>query len=420
MADAAISEPSASRGAAAGARDRPAEGRRGAVPGAGRRRSTPRAPRSCSRPTSSSSPARRCAVAEALERAARRGVAGAGGGRRLRHRRRPGRVAGALEGGRRAVARLQPGARLARAAAAALAAAAPQAVRGRRRASPSAAASTCSTTTATRTTASSTSRASTSRCASRGPLVADAHEHDDARSGCACRSTREARQLRLRGGAASGARRGARRHRHAATAHGAGDSTPRRAPTRAPAARRPACCATTCAFARASSASTATRSRQAQQRDHHRQRLLRTRRARCSGRCCEAAERGVQGARCCCRAATSTSCSTTPAAAMYGVLLRAGVEIIEYAPSFLHAKVAVVDGPLGAIAPSARPTSTRSACCWRARPTCSCATTPSPPSCAATCSTRCATTGARIDSAAHMKRPFTVRSAAPATCALRR
>lgn len=36
--------------------------------------------------------------------------------------------------------------------------------------------------------------------------------------------------------------------------------------------------------------------------------------------------------------------------AMYGVLLAAGIEIIEYEPSFLHAKVAVFDGPQGAIA----------------------------------------------------------------------
>ena len=36
--------------------------------------------------------------------------------------------------------------------------------------------------------------------------------------------------------------------------------------------------------------------------------------------------------------------------AMYGVLLGAGIEIIEYEPSFLHAKVAVFDGPQGAIA----------------------------------------------------------------------
>ena len=36
--------------------------------------------------------------------------------------------------------------------------------------------------------------------------------------------------------------------------------------------------------------------------------------------------------------------------AMYGVMLDAGIEIIEYAPSFLHAKVAVFDGPQGGLA----------------------------------------------------------------------
>ena len=35
--------------------------------------------------------------------------------------------------------------------------------------------------------------------------------------------------------------------------------------------------------------------------------------------------------------------------AMYGVMLDAGIEIIEYEPSFLHAKVAIFDGPQGAI-----------------------------------------------------------------------
>ena len=35
--------------------------------------------------------------------------------------------------------------------------------------------------------------------------------------------------------------------------------------------------------------------------------------------------------------------------ALYGVLLDAGIEIVEYAPSFLHAKVAVFDSPQGAI-----------------------------------------------------------------------
>ncbi len=36
--------------------------------------------------------------------------------------------------------------------------------------------------------------------------------------------------------------------------------------------------------------------------------------------------------------------------AVYDVLLRAGIEIIEYEPSFLHAKVAVMDGEFGAMA----------------------------------------------------------------------
>ena len=38
------------------------------------------------------------------------------------------------------------------------------------------------------------------------------------------------------------------------------------------------------------------------------------------------------------------------ARAVYGVLLNAGIEIYEYAPSFLHAKVAVMDAPGGALA----------------------------------------------------------------------
>jgi len=36
--------------------------------------------------------------------------------------------------------------------------------------------------------------------------------------------------------------------------------------------------------------------------------------------------------------------------AVYGKLLAGGIEIIEYAPSFLHAKVAVMDGPTGTVA----------------------------------------------------------------------
>jgi hypothetical protein len=52
------------------------------------------------------------------------------------------------------------------------------------------------------------------------------------------------------------------------------------------------------------------------------------------------------------------------------------VRIFEYHRSHLHAKVAVTTntGP-----PSARPTSTRSACCWPGRPTSSSATRASRP-----------------------------------------
>ncbi len=55
---------------------------------------------------------------------------------------------------------------------------------------------------------------------------------------------------------------------------------------------------------------------------------------------------------------------------VYGALLAAGVEIHEYAPSFLHAKVAVIDAQESAPGrPWVRPTSIRCPCCWRARRT---------------------------------------------------
>ena len=61
-------------------------------------------------------------------------------------------------------------------------------------------------------------------------------------------------------------------------------------------------------------------------------------------RCSRRPRRGVQGARCCCRAATSTSCSTTPAGRCTARCCAPASRSIEYAPSFLHAKVAVIDG----------------------------------------------------------------------------
>ena len=47
---------------------------------------------------------------------------------------------------------------------------------------------------------------------------------------------------------------------------------------------------------------------------------------------------------CCCRAGSSTCCCITPRARCTASLLDAGVEIYEYHKSFLHAKVAVIDG----------------------------------------------------------------------------
>ena len=75
----------------------------------------------------------------------------------------------------------------------------------------------------------------------------------------------------------------------------AGTSTPTPTPPRARRrpARRPGAARQPALPQAASSTSTATPSAR-RARDHHRQRLLRSRRARCSARCCRAAERGVK------------------------------------------------------------------------------------------------------------------------------
>src|SRR6185436_3037527 len=98
--------------------------------------------------------------------------------------------------------------------------------------------------------------------------------------------------------------------------------------------------------------------------------------------------------------------------AMYGVMLDAGIEIIEYEPSFLHAKVAVFDGPQGAIATvgssnldpislllarEANVFMNNDAIASELR---------------AHLMEAVQTTGTRIDSSAHMKRPFTTRTLA--------
>jgi cardiolipin synthase len=48
--------------------------------------------------------------------------------------------------------------------------------------------------------------------------------------------------------------------------------------------------------------------------------------------------------RCCCRARRVPAAALTRSRALYGQLLSAGVRIQEYHQSFLHAKVAVIDG----------------------------------------------------------------------------
>ena len=74
--------------------------------------------------------------------------------------------------------------------------------------------------------------------------------------------------------------------------------------------------------------------------------------------------------------------------AVYGPLLAAGVEIIEYEASFLHAKVAVMDSENGSLATVGSSNLDPLACCSRAKRTCSFATMCSRPNCAPTCSMR--------------------------------
>ena len=115
--------------------------------------------------------------------------------------------------------------------------------------------------------------------------------------------------------------------------------------------------------------------------------------------------------RCCCRAATSTSCSTTPPRRSTACCCARGVEIIEYSPSFLHAKVARDRRRAGPTVGSSNldPLSlllAREANVVVAR------RRVRAPSCAATCSTRSQHDGQRGRAAAHMKRPLAQRSLA--------
>ena len=277
--------------------------------------------------------AKRCEVAYALERAARRGVQRDGRGRRLRHAplppawrgtaaRRPA-CSGACMRRLGWLGMLWPGQ---------LAAPAPQAVRGgrrgrllRRHQHPR-----------------RLPRPEPRRPGIAAPRFLDARHRPAggarcdatmARCGCACRrcAMRSARAWPGRWNSLRAARVERRRQRAAGAASQAADRA-----RRTGAARQPA-------QSRAHRARLPPRHRPCAPGNHHRQRLLRARRQDAPG----AGRRRPRAAcrsGCCCRAATNTSCSTTRRGRCTARCCAAGVEIHEYAPSFLHAKVAVIDG----------------------------------------------------------------------------
>jgi len=98
--------------------------------------------------------------------------------------------------------------------------------------------------------------------------------------------------------------------------------------------------------------------------------------------------------------------------AMYGVLLAAGIEIIEYEPSFLHAKVAVFDGPQGAIATVGSSNLDPISLLLAREANVFVRDDAFAEELRGHLLDAVRATGARIDSSAHMKRPFTVRSLA--------
>jgi cardiolipin synthase len=98
--------------------------------------------------------------------------------------------------------------------------------------------------------------------------------------------------------------------------------------------------------------------------------------------------------------------------AMYGVLLGAGIEIIEYEPSFLHAKVAVFDGPQGAIATVGSSNLDPISLLLAREANVFVRDDAFAAELRRHLLEAVQTTGARIDSSVHMKRPFTVRSLA--------
>ena len=98
--------------------------------------------------------------------------------------------------------------------------------------------------------------------------------------------------------------------------------------------------------------------------------------------------------------------------AMYGVLLGAGIEIIEYEPSFLHAKVAVFDGPQGALATVGSSNLDPISLLLAREANVFVRDDAFAAELRGHLLDAVQATGARIDSSAHMKRPFTRRSLA--------
>jgi cardiolipin synthase len=98
--------------------------------------------------------------------------------------------------------------------------------------------------------------------------------------------------------------------------------------------------------------------------------------------------------------------------AMYGVMLAAGIEIIEYEPSFLHAKVAVFDGPRGAIATVGSSNLDPISLLLAREANVVVRDEAFAEELRGHLLDAVRATGARIDSSAHMKRPFTVRTLA--------
>ena len=106
--------------------------------------------------------------------------------------------------------------------------------------------------------------------------------------------------------------------------------------------------------------------------------------------------------------------------AMYGVMLAAGIEIIEYEPSFLHAKVAVFDGPQGAIATVGSSNLDPFSLLLAREANVFVRDDAFAAELRGHLLEAMQKTGTRVDSSAHMKRPFVVRSLAWLAYALMR